>query len=171
MDEESTEITEEQVAPEPPEEAFVAFQFGSVIRREQVTITFPGMDPKWYVTAQAPDAQGAKRIEAAPLRFSDAPAGDSVELSPNTYAMYLAKCEGQIVDFCLPQLDEHGSVIGEVRYNHKFPGANKAVYDSLNEAAMNYVEGALDKIAGRDTRLSAEYERVKNACAPSASTG
>lgn len=158
--------------PEPPPEGkvFETFAFGSVVDREVITITFPGMEAKWFVAARAPDAQGAKRIQAAPLKFADTAEG-GLELSPNTYAAYLAKCEAQITDFCLPRLNERGECVGETRFDHKFPGANKAVYDSFNEATVRYVEGALDRIGGRDTALAEEFEVTKNASAPSAKSG
>lgn len=154
----------ETAAPAPPPEGPVleVLQFGSVVTREAVTVNFPGMDAKWYLTARAPDAAGVKRIEAAPYKFKDGDDGGTT-LSPNAYALYLAKCEAQITDFCLPKLDEHGHLQGEVRFNHKFPGANKEVYDSFNEATLRFVEGALDQIGGRDTSAAEEYERLKNA--------
>lgn len=162
---------ETQAQDEAPVEdiPFAVFAFGSVIAREETTITFPGMEAKWYVTARAPDAQGAKRIEAAPLKFADGDAG--IELSPNTYAAYIAKCESQITDFCLPQLDAAGQLAGEVRYKRSNPQANREVYNSLNEATVRFVEGALDRIAGRETALAEQYEQLKNASTPSASTG
>ncbi len=158
--------------PEGPAEGkvFETFAFGSVVDRDVVTITFPGMEAKWFVAARAPDAQGAKRIQAAPLKFTDSEDG-GLELSPNTYAAYIAKCEAQITDFCLPRLNERGECVGEVRFDHKFPSANKTVYDSFNDATMRYVEGALDKIGGRETGLAEEFEAIKNASKPSAKSG
>jgi hypothetical protein len=156
-----------------PSAVFETFEFGMVVDREEVTITFPGMDPKWYVRAKAPDAAGTKRIEAAPLRFSDkTDGGGGVEAAPNTYALYIAKCEAQITDFCLPEVDDKGHWTGkQQRFDHKYHGANKDVYDKLSPATVTFVEGALDRIAGRETSLARQYDELKNASGPSASTG
>jgi len=162
---------EQPSAAEAPQtdKVFETFAFGSVVEREVVTIHFPGMDHKWFVAARAPDAQATKRIQAAPLRFGEGE--DGMTLTPNAYAAYIAKCEGQVVDFCLPRLDAAGRSVGEVRYNAQFIGANREVYDSLNEATMRYIEGALDQIAGRETGLAEQFEAAKNASAPSAKSG
>jgi hypothetical protein len=151
---------------------FVTFEFGMVVDREQVTVTFPGMDAKWHFVAQAPDAQGTKRIQAAPFRLRDGDnAGDGPELTPNAYAAYLAKCEAQIVDFCWPKLDRNRRLVGEQHFDHKFPGRNREAYNSLGPKTMNFVEGALDRIAGRETTLAEEYDALLLGSAPSASTG
>lgn len=165
--EESRTHAGEAVTPEPEESPFKAFTFGAVMTRSEQTITFPGMDPKWFVRAKAPDARGERLIASASLvgtQRDDQP--DEAQLRAGTYEVYLAKCEQQITRFVLPSLNEAGEIIGELSFDGENNGRNaknRAVYDALTEQAARYLEGALDKIAGRDTGRAKEYEALKNA--------
>jgi hypothetical protein len=152
----------ETVQPEPEASPFKQFTFGVVLTQQEQTITFPGMEARWYVRAKAPDAAGERKIAGASLvGRQSAEMEEEAELRAGAYEVYLAKCEYQIVDFCLPDL----ATGKEVRFDVGNKGRNannRKVYDHLSPDTANFVEGALDELAGRDTQRAKEYEALKN---------
>lgn len=156
------------------------FSFGAVLNRREQTVYFPGMDEKYFISATSPDYRGLKRIEAAGIEFVDG--GIEIDEDGKAYTpnvsfrtraedVFMAKCLAQITDFCIAETDEDGNVIGELTYSRKQRGdnkENKVIYNALTGQAGDYIEGALDYIAGRTTVQREEYEALKNASKSSA---
>jgi hypothetical protein len=178
---------------EAPEKVFTAFQFGAVLRRAVHTVRFPGLPDEYYFKAQAPDVDGRRSIDSAlmlmaqeDLRFTPdgKPVTDGIHLRGG--ARYLAKCRMQITAFRLPETAPDGEMVpGAVcwqRGDQVTDAAGKAilsdpddptssplipddVYLSFGEQTSNYVEGALDYIAGRTSDLRQQFEAFLADCA------
>ena len=155
--------------PEKSAEAIKTFKFGMVMSRSEQTFHFPGLSDEYFFKAKAPDAKGAKRIEGALVAYrgdENNPTKGVGYLDP--FETFLQKCLVQITGFALPQLDEAGGIVGKPRtFDPTRRGnneANREAYEKLSPDTVEYMEGALDDIAGRGGELAEEYRRLKNGC-------
>jgi len=136
-------------------------QFGIVMERQPVRFGIPTLPQEYFIEVRAPDNRGERRIEPAGLTFR----ADRVELggdgeperaqfagTVDGWAIFLEKCYAQIVDFCLPHVDADGNACGRVTYKREKEGRNEhnlAVYESMSPKLADYIEGAMDYVAGR----------------------
>lgn len=159
-DEERAETTAEDAPgeqqPTPPDFA----HFGVVIERRPRKVFIPGLPEKFFFVLRAPNAKGIAEIEAAQYRFE--PSGVTMDEEGNAvgakfagaidgWGHFLARCYAQVVDFCLPYVNEAGAQAGEVRYKATAQGRNshnEAVYESLSPALADYLLGAMAWVAG-----------------------
>jgi len=150
--------------------------FGVVVERRPVKFPLPGSDGEFFVEVRAPDAKGAARIDSAGFEFradavaldedSGEPLGATFAGTPDAWNRFLETCYAQVVDFCLPHIDEDGNLKGEVRYKKANEGRNShntGVYEGLNDRLFMFFVGAMDKVAGRTSEARAAFEELLGA--------
>jgi len=133
------------------------------------TLRFAGYDGM-FVEAEEPGVKegeihrAAMGVQARGGRNAKDTDDIEVSIGMNPYAAFIAKCECQIVDFCLPCAT--GEATTSKRFEPKNNGRNRSnteVYQGLQRThgVKEAIEGFLDEVAGRDTDSAADFEALK----------
>ncbi len=147
--------------------------FGVVVERRPIKFPLPGGGEEFFLEVRAPDAEGTARIDSAGFEFradgvaldddTGEPIGATFAGAPDSWNRFLETCYAQVVDFCLPHIDEDGNLKGRVTYKAANDGRNShntAVYKRLNDKLYAFFVGAMDKVAGRTSEARAAFEEL-----------